>query len=162
MARSSNLEQRVTAIVDASRSRRLRPIGLAGVLIAIATVIFWIGGYKTSLASDSDSSLRQQQITRLQEFSRQKLQQSKLLMASSGDTMLPEYQRLFDAAIAGDVQTVTNMYRSFSSRHPQYNRVKGVRQDPRLRTSYWGPILEIDLAYDHVANCDPKYTQIAI
>jgi beta-lactamase regulating signal transducer with metallopeptidase domain len=162
MARSSNLEQRVTAIVDASRSRRLRPIGVAGVLLATVTVLFCIGGYKTTLANDSVSSLRQQQLTRLQEFSKQKLQQAQILMAASGDTMLPDYQRLFDAATTGDIQTVTNLYRSFSMRHPQYNRVKGVRGDSRLRTSYWQAILEMDLAYDHLANCDPKYTEIAV
>ena len=164
MARSSNLEGRVTAIVDPSRARRLRPMGLAGVLVAIATVIFCIGGYKTSLASDNDmnSSLHRQQLTQLEEFSKQKLQQAKILIAASGDIMLPEYQRFFDAAISGDVQTVTNLSASFQQRHPQYERVKGVRGDARLRTSYWQTILEMDLAYAHIANCDPKYTEIAV
>ena len=162
MARSSNLEQRVTAIVDASRSRRLRPMGLAGVLIAIATVIFCIGGYKTSFADTSNSSLRQQQIARMEEFSREKLEQSKILAASSGETISPEFQRLFDAATTGDWRTVTNMFESFKQRHPQYDRRKGIPKDVRLRTSYWSPVLEICLAYDHVANCDPKCTQMAV
>src|SRR6185437_10790998 len=48
MARNSNLEQRVTAIVDPSRARRLRPMGLVGVLTLIAAVIFYIGSYKVS------------------------------------------------------------------------------------------------------------------
>lgn len=164
MARSSNLERRVTAIVDASRSRRLRPMGFAGVLIAIAAVIFCIGGYKTSFASDSDtnSSLHQQQITRMEEFSKQKLQQARILMAASGDTMLPEYRRYFNAAIRGEWRTITNMFKSIQQRHPQYELVKGVRSDARLRTSYWQAILEIDLAYYQIANCDPKYTEIAV
>ncbi len=29
-----------------------------------------------------------------------------------------------------------------------------------LRTAYWGPVLELCLAYDQVVNCDPKYTAI--
>ena len=29
-----------------------------------------------------------------------------------------------------------------------------------LRTAYWGPVLELCLAYDHVVNCEPKYTAI--
>jgi beta-lactamase regulating signal transducer with metallopeptidase domain len=161
MARSSNLEQRVTAIVDASRSRRLRPMSLAGVLIAIAAVIISIGGYKTSLASEDDSSAQQKLIARLEEFSKQKLEQSKVLAAASGEAMLPEYERMFDAGIAGDVQTVTNMYESFKRRHPQYSRKHGDPADFRLRTSYWSPVLEVDLAYDQVANCAPKYTEIA-
>jgi beta-lactamase regulating signal transducer with metallopeptidase domain len=161
MARSSNLEQRVTAIVDASRSRRLRPMSLAGVLIAIAAVIFCIGGYKTSLASEDDSSVQQKLIGRLEEFSQQKLEQSRVLAGASGEAMLPEYERMFDAAIAGDTQTVTNMYESFKRRHPQYSRKHGDPADFRLRTSYWSPVLEVDLAYDQMANCAPKYTEIA-
>ncbi len=161
MARSSKLEQRVTAIIDPSRIRRLRPLGLAGVLLAIAAVVLGIGSYSISFARDTGSPLLQKQLTELEQFSKQKLAQSKELMAASGDTMLPDYQKLFDAATAGDIDTVTNLYHSFSSRHTQYSRTKGVRQDPRLRTSYWSPILEIDLAYDQVADCDPKYTEIA-
>jgi hypothetical protein len=161
MARSSNLEQRVTAIVDASRSRRLRPMSFAGVLIAIAAVIFCIGGYKTSLGSEDDSSVQQKLIARLEEFSKQKLEQSRVLAGASGEAMLPEYERMFDAAIAGDTQTVTNAYESFKRRHPQYSHEKSAAADFRLRTSYWSPVLEVDLAYDQVANCAPKYTEIA-
>ncbi len=86
MARSSNLEQRVTAIVDASRVRRLRPAGLAGVVISIAAVMFYIGSYKTSLAVEGDSdSLRQQQTAQLEKFSAEKLKQAQMLAASSGE-----------------------------------------------------------------------------
>ena len=162
MARSSNLEQRVTAIVDASRSRRLRPIGLITVLIATAAVIFCIGGYETSFANDGDSSLRQQQITQLKQFSQQQLDQSRTLAASSGEKIVPEFQRLFDAAIAGDVQTVTNMYGDFKQRHPQYERKKGIPPNIRLWNPAWEDVLDICMAYDHVANCNPKYTQIFV
>jgi beta-lactamase regulating signal transducer with metallopeptidase domain len=163
MARSSNLEQRVTAIVDASRSRRLRPSGLAAVLFSIVGVIFYIGSYRTSLADERDSnSLEQQQIAQLEKFSAEKLKQAQLLAASSGETISPEFQRLFDAATSGDWQTVDKMDDSFKQRHPQYSRVKGIPMDIRLRSSYWGPVLEICLAYDHISHCDAKYTQIAV
>src|SRR5213075_2535731 len=29
-------------------------------------------------------------------------------------------------------------------------------------TSYWQQVLEICLAYDHMANCEPKYTEMAV
>ena len=163
MARSSNLEQRVTAIVDASRARRLRPAGLVGVLISIIAVMFYIGSYKTSLAVEGDSdSLRQQQTAQLEKFSTVKLKQAQTLAASSGEKISPEYQRLFDAAINGDWQTVNKMDDSFKQRHPQYSRVKGVPMDIRLSASYWSPVLEICLAYDHESHCEPKYTQMAV
>jgi beta-lactamase regulating signal transducer with metallopeptidase domain len=165
MARSSNLEGRVTAIIDPSRARRLRPIGLIAVLIATAVVIFCIGGYQTSFANDGDSSLRQQQISRLKEFSKQQLEHSKILAASSGEPIIPEYQHLFDAAIAGDVQAVTNMYwQVFQIRHPQYDRKKsiekGIPQDVRFHNPAWGDVLDTCLAYNNFADCNPRYTQI--
>jgi hypothetical protein len=54
------------------------------------------------------------------------------------------------------------MYESFKRRHPQYERKPGIAEDARLSTPYWGPVLEICLAFDHVANCEPKYTQTAV
>jgi len=159
MARSSNLEQRVTAIIDASRSRRLRPVGLAGVLVAILAVIFYIGGYKASIASDYERQpLYAQQLIQVEKFAAQKEAQSQLLTAASGETISPEFQKFFDAAKVGDVQTVTNMYADFKAHHPQYSK------NPRwgYRTSYWSPVLEICLAYDYLAMSDPKYTQIEV
>jgi beta-lactamase regulating signal transducer with metallopeptidase domain len=160
MARSSNLQQRVSAIVDASRARRLRPAGLAGVLISIAAVIFYIGGYKTSIAASdaATQSLREQQLAQIENFSAQKEKQSQMLAAASGETIVPQFQRFFDAAKRGDFQTVTNMYADFKTHHPQYT--KGTRLG--YRTSYWSPMLEICLVYDHLAMSDPKYTQIAV
>jgi beta-lactamase regulating signal transducer with metallopeptidase domain len=163
MARSSNLEQRVTAIVDGSRARHLRPAGLAGVLISILAVMFYIGSYKTSLADQSESNaLLQQQIAQLEKFSAEKFKQAQLLAASSGEKISPEYQKLFDAAMSGDWQTVNKMDDSFKQRHPQYSRVKGIPMDIRLSTSYWSTALEVCLAYDHITHCEPKYTQIAV
>ncbi len=158
MARSSNLEQRVTAIVDASRVRRLRPMGLMGVLTLIAAVIFYIGSYKASFASDDSPTLHQQQLAQLEKFSVKKEKQAKLFATAADEEILPFFQKYFDAGKGGDVQTVTNMYTDFKKYHPQYAK------NPRLayRTSFWQQMLEIGLAYDHFANCQPKYTQIAV
>lgn len=159
MARISNLEQRVTAIVDASRTRRLRPAGLAGIILSIAAVIFYIGSYKTSLAEEGRAdSLFQEQLAQVENFSAQKEKQSQTLAAAWGEEISPMFQKFFNAAKTGDYQTVTNMYADFKAHHPQYGK------NPRwgYRTCYWQPALEICLAYDHILNCDPKYTQMAV
>jgi hypothetical protein len=53
------------------------------------------------------------------------------------------------------------MYADFKKHHPQYSREQ-ITSDLSLRTAYWQPVLEICLAYDHVVNCDPRYTQMAV
>ena len=53
------------------------------------------------------------------------------------------------------------MYESFKKRHPQYSK-KHQHPELSLRTRFWQPVLEISMAYDHVVNCEPKYTQIAV
>ena len=62
--------------------------------------------------------------------------------------------------MSGDWQTVTNMNASFQQRHPQYSHPRH-HTDVRLRTSYWGTVLEICLAYSAVAECEPIYTHLA-
>jgi beta-lactamase regulating signal transducer with metallopeptidase domain len=164
VARSSGLEKRIAAIVDVSRVRRLRPVTALAVLILAGGLIFCVGGWSADFnrtGTADETSLRQQQLDRLKAFSVAKLQQSQTLAAAAGEKISPEFQRFFNAATNGDWQTVTNMFESFKQRHPQYERVKGVPEDVHLRTSYWSPVLEICLAYGHVALCDPKYTQIA-
>jgi beta-lactamase regulating signal transducer with metallopeptidase domain len=163
MARSSQLEGRIAAIVDASRNRRLRSAAALAVLAVIGGIAICLGGSGISAAGGSGQSdaLRQRQIVQLEAFAKQKEQQSEALAAASGETILPEFQRFFDAAISGDWQTVTNLYESFKQRHPQYSRSNELA-DISLRTSYWAPVLEICLAYEHVAVCEPQYTQMAV
>ncbi len=165
MARSSGLEKRITAIVDGTRNRRLRSATALGILVAAGGIAICLGEGGTGIATngrDGTDALRQQQFDRLKVFSAAKLKQSQTLAAAAGEKISPEYRRFFNAATNGDWQTVTNMFESFKQRHPQYERKPGIRQDPGLRTSYWQPVLEICLAYDHVVLCDPKYTQIAV
>jgi beta-lactamase regulating signal transducer with metallopeptidase domain len=165
MARPSGLGNRITAIVDASRARRLRPATVWAVLILAGGLIYCVGGWSADLnraGATNEALLRQQQLNQLEAFSAAKLKQSQRLAAAAGEKISPEFQRFFDAATNGDWQTVTNMFVSFRQRHPQYERVKGVPEDVHLRTSYWSPALEICLAYEIVMPCDPKYTQIAV
>jgi len=164
MARSSGLERRVASIVDASRTRHMRPVVLAVVMITVVLLALGLGGGMTSIVNGGEAesqSLRARQIARLEAFSVASEKQAQILAAAAGEQISPEFQRFFDAATKGDWQTVTNVYESFKKHHPQYS--KGLKNaDLSLRTSYWQPVLEICLAYDHVVNCDPQYTQMAI
>ena len=74
MARSSQLEGRVAAIVDVSRNRRLRSVAALAVLSVIAGVAVCLGGgaINSSLGTADADALRQQQIERLKAFSVQK------------------------------------------------------------------------------------------
>ena len=163
MARSSQLAGRVAAIVDTTRNRRLRAASAIAILALIGGFAVCIGGSGTSPVGsvDKSNSLRQQQIERLKAFSAEKEKQSQTLAAAAGETISPEYEKFFKAATSGDWQTVTNMYESFKRRHPQYGHPHQ-HSDVGLRTSFWQPVLEISLAYDHVVNCEPACTQMAV
>ena len=162
MARSSQLEGRVAAIVDASRNRRLRSATAMAILAVVAGIALGLGGSETNSAgrgASESKSLREQQIARLELFSVAKEKQSQTLAAAAGENISPEFQRFFDAASKGDWQTVTNMYESFKKRQPQYTNQ---HPDFSLGTSYWQPVLEIYQAYYVVVNCEPRYTQIVV
>ena len=163
MARSSQLAGRIAAIVDASRNRRLRSAAALAMLALIGGIAAGLGGTGTGGAVGDDQAglLRQQQIAQLENFSKQKEKQSELLAAAAGETISPEFHKFFEAATSGDWQTVTNLYESFKQRHPQYSHANAY-PDLTLRTSFWGPVLEICLAYAHVAMCEPAYTQMAV
>ena len=163
MARSSQIKGRVAAIVDASRARRSRPLTAIAILVSMGVFIWTVGGSNsdTSIGQAEASSLRQQQIACLQSFAQAKEQQSRELAAKAGEHITPDFQRFFEAATGGDWQTVTNRYEYFKHHHPQYAGIHGTNDfNANLRTAYWQPVLEICLAYDHVVNCDPKYTAI--
>jgi beta-lactamase regulating signal transducer with metallopeptidase domain len=162
MARSSQLEARIAAIVDASRNRRLRWASAIAVLVLIGGVAVCIGGSGSNAvgSADKSSSLRQQQIERLKVFSTEEEKQSQMLAAAAGETISPEYQRFFAAATTGDWQTVTNMFENFKQRHPQYSH-SHQHADVSLRTSYWQPLLDICLGYETVVSCEPEYTRMA-
>jgi len=161
MARSPQLQGRVAAIVDASRARQLRPFTALTILALMGALALAVGGrgQDTPPTEAGDSPLRQAQFARLQSFAQAKEKQSQQLAAAAGESISPEFQRFFDAAIKGDWQTVTNRYAYYKQNHPQYaHRTNAF--DISLRTAYWQPVLELCLAYDQVVNCDPNYTAI--
>ncbi|HMC29104.1 MAG TPA: M56 family metallopeptidase [Verrucomicrobiae bacterium] len=156
MARSSQLENRITAIVDNSRARRAPRMFVLSLLWAV--MLSLVATIAAQKASDSEiKSLHQKQIARLQAFSDAKEKQSRALAAKAEGEISPEYRKFFDAAIKGDGQTVTNMYDSFKRRHTQYGG-----HEETLRTSYWSPVLEISMAYYDIMAGEPKYIQMAV
>ena len=161
MARSPQLQGRIAAIVDATRARQLRPLTAMAVLILMSALALAVGGSSPAASGNQtdDSALRKQQFARLEAFAQAKEKQSEELAAKAGQKISPEFRRFFDAAIQGDWRTVTNRFEYYKKHHPQYE--KGTNAEvANLSTAYWGPVLELCLAYDHVANCDPKYTAI--
>jgi beta-lactamase regulating signal transducer with metallopeptidase domain len=163
MARSSQLEDRIAAIVDTSRNRRLRSAAALAILALIGGIAICLGGNGSNISSNTGKSdaLRQQQIARLEEFSKLKVKQSEALAAAAGERILPIYQRFFDAAINGDGRSVSNLFETVKQQHPQYSHLHQ-HSDVSLRTSYWSPVLEICMAYDNVVRCHPEYTQMAV
>lgn len=158
MARSSRLENRISAIVDGSRPRRLQPATVFIIWAVVGAVTIFQGGCKTGSVTGESSSLRQQQIARLQSFSVAKEKQSRALAAEDGDRFHPDFAKFFKAAVKGDGKTVTNLYESFKKRHGQYENTT----DDLPHKSYWSPVLEVALGYYEVMAGDPKYEQLAI
>lgn len=163
MARSSPLEGRIAAIVDASRNRRPRLSAALAILALIGALAGCLGGNGVHGPGSADKAqaLREQQFVQLEVFSKQKEKQSEALAAAAGESIAPEFRQFFAAATRGDGQTVTNLYEGFKRHHPQYSHDHEY-PDLRLRTRFWGPVLEICLAYDQVARCEPEYTRLAV
>ena len=149
------------AIVDAARARKLRPLTAMALLILMGGLALSVGGSSPSVARNQadESALRQQQLVTLESFARAKEKQSEELAAGAGEKISPEFQRFFNAAIKGDWRTVTNRYEYYKQHHGQYSQGTNA-VDESLRTAYWQPVLELDLAYDQVVNCEPKYTAL--
>jgi len=161
MARSPQLRGRIAAIVDASRARRLRPLTALALLTFMSALALSLGGRSQDAppAEAWDSPQRRALLAQVESFAQAKEKQSEELAAKAGEQISPQFQGFFDAAIKGDWQTVTNLYMFCKQHHPQYD--KGTNAvDESLRTAYWQPVLEIDLAYDTVVNCAPKYTAL--
>jgi beta-lactamase regulating signal transducer with metallopeptidase domain len=159
MARSSQLGNRITAIVDSSVARRApRTFVLSLLWAAMLSLAATIAAQKAQTSNSEVKTLRQKQIARLETFSSAKEKQSAALAAKAESATSPEFQKLFAAAIKGDGQTVTNMYEDFVRR----NRLFAKEEGPNIRTSYWRPVLEISMAYSDVMAGEPKYNQLAI
>jgi beta-lactamase regulating signal transducer with metallopeptidase domain len=160
MARTGQLQGRIAAIIDGSRERRPQPAVTGMIVGLMALLVAGVAGTGGQPAPDNSetSELRRQQIDQLKSFSLAKEKQSQVLAAKAGEIISPEFKQFFDAAIRGDYQTVTNRYEYYKRHNPQYT--SGTNAIESLHTAFWSPVLEICLAYDHVANCEPKYTRI--
>jgi beta-lactamase regulating signal transducer with metallopeptidase domain len=163
MARPSQLEGRVRAIVDASRARRApRAFALSLLWAVMLGFVATIAAQKVETAEVK--VLRDRQIAQLKAFSVAKEKQSKTLAAKVNQKISPEYRTFFDAATTGNGQVITNMFESFKRRHPQYqhqNKEATDHPDMSLAVNYWSPVLEISMAYYDVLAGEPKYIQKA-
>jgi beta-lactamase regulating signal transducer with metallopeptidase domain len=162
MARSSQLKSRIVSITSGPRSPRVGPAAITAIWLGLSAVVLAVGGNRTGSFSDKDSRPRfQNQLEQVRSFSISKFDQSQKLAAGADEQITPEFNRFFVAATNGDWQIVTNMYEDFKRRHPQYSHGTN-ESDEHLSTPYWSPVLEICLAYDHLVNCDPKYTALFV
>ena len=163
MARSSQLPGRIAAIVDGTRNRRPGRVAAFAVLTLISgfALCLGCGGINSAAGATQAEALRQQQIEQLKVFAQAKEKQSEALAAAAGEQIMPEFQRFFAAAIRGDWQAVTNMHPDFYLTSPHYSHLHPLA-DLHTRISFWGPMQEIFLAYDQVANSEPAYTQMMV
>jgi beta-lactamase regulating signal transducer with metallopeptidase domain len=161
MARSPQIQGRVAAIVDASRPRRLRRLTALALFGIMGGLVLFVSGSCSQAPSNKtgESPLRQQQIAQIESFARAKEKQSRELAAKAGEQVPSEIGRFFQVATNGDWQTVTNLYMFCRQRTPKSGN--GASAPSKFcRTAYWQPLLELDLAFCLLAECDPKYTQI--
>jgi beta-lactamase regulating signal transducer with metallopeptidase domain len=155
MARSSQLEGRIAAIVDPSRARRGPRSFIIGVCVFITLAfIAAVAAQKPPANSPGPSaSSAAWYNSRLQAFFVAKEAQARQLAAQTNQPVAAEVWRYFDAGIKGDWQTATNLWQSMRRRAHQY---EGTTADASL-DRVWGPILETDLAWQEFANWSEKY-----
>jgi hypothetical protein len=181
MARSSHLEGRIAAIVDASRARRAPRALLVGlccgaVLAFVAAVAAQKPEADTSSLSTTppappwfDQRLRAffaakeaqarrlaeqpKQLSQAVEVLRRRVAQVSGLAEQAKQPVAPEVWPYFEAGIRGDWQTATNLWAAMRRRAHQY---EGTTPDGTL-DACWSPILETDLAWEQFANWKEKY-----
>src|SRR5579862_3647820 len=99
-------------MIDPGRARRLRPHAVAGIIAGVGTLVACLAGTSRSPLLDSadKAALYQQQLTQLKTFAAAKQKQYRALAAKDGEGVSLEYERCLQAAVTGDVATVTNLY----------------------------------------------------
>ncbi|HVM49557.1 MAG TPA: M56 family metallopeptidase [Candidatus Acidoferrum sp.] len=161
IARSPRIRHRIAAIIDPARARQLRPATALALLVLMLALALIVGeSCSRAPRSPADTSpLRQQQVAEIKSFAQSKEKQSRELASKADESIPKELEPLFQAATQGDWQKFTNLYRVCR----QGATGPGVRSNaPNKYCSapYWQPLLELELAYDTLAGCEPKYTQI--
>jgi beta-lactamase regulating signal transducer with metallopeptidase domain len=153
MARSSQLEGRIAAIVDAARVRRGPRgwlIALAGLVVLAFTAMVAVPNSQAQ-ATVSSPDEKPWWDARLRAFFVEKAAQAHEL---AGQSQVPaEVWPFFAAGTNGDWQTATNLWTVMRQRAHQY---EGTTADTNL-DKVWAPILELDLAWQQFAGWKEKY-----
>jgi beta-lactamase regulating signal transducer with metallopeptidase domain len=157
MARSSHLEGRIAAIVDASRARRAPRALLVGLCCgAVLAFVAAVAAQKPEADTASLSTTppaRPWFDQRLRAFFAAKEAQARGLAQQAKQPIAHEVWPYFEAGIRGDWQTATNLWAAMRQRAHQYGRTT---PDDTL-DECWSPILETDLAWEQFANWQEKY-----
>jgi hypothetical protein len=162
--------QLTVLIFGMTTRRRLNPLMACALAVIAGVAAVAAGGchvtaapavstFQNRLVRITPEIQRQAQINVLKSFAVAKERQSMELAAEAGEKISPEYQRYFAAATNGNSKTILAMFDSFKHRHRQYSNSTNA-PDPSLDTAYWQPVLELCLAYQMVAECEPKYTSL--
>jgi hypothetical protein len=155
MARSSNLQDRVTAIVDALCARlapRAALIGACSVLtMAVLTAIAAQTQGNDAQSDSRDLSSKPWYDERLRAFFVAKAKQARELDKSG--SVPAEVWQYFDAGTNGDWSTITNLYHWMRQHAPRYG---GTPPYVNL-DQVWSPVLETELARLQFASSTEKY-----
>ena len=150
MARSTQLEGRIAAIVDGSRSHRgPRALLIAVCGVALLALVAAVAAQKPEAGSSGPPWYD----ARLRAFFAAKEIQAHQLAALTNEPVAPEVWPYFAAGIRGDWQTATNLWVTMRHHAHQY---EGTTPDARL-DKVWSTILETDLAWENFANWTEKY-----
>jgi beta-lactamase regulating signal transducer with metallopeptidase domain len=148
MARSSQLDGRVEAIVDACRPRRFSHSLLVGCSAAAVLVLVSAFAAPQVMEKVSDAKGKPWFEERLSAFFKQKELQARAL--AGDEETLPDVWRYFQAGANGDWVTVTNLSATLDDGFR--NRSYGHSLD-----KVWSPVLETDLAWDAFSTWKEKY-----
>jgi hypothetical protein len=155
MARSSHLEGRIAAIVDASRARRAPRALLVGVCCAAG--LAFVGAVAAQKPEANPPApapdAKPWFDARLRAFFAAKAAQARQLAQQAKQPVAPEVWPYFEAGIRGDWRTATNLWAAMRGRAHQY---EGTTPDDTL-DKVWPPILETDLAWEQFANWKEQY-----
>lgn len=154
MARPSTLEQRLRAILDASRNRRAPTrwgvLVAALLLLGLATPLAMLHAAKWPDPPKADQPL--QLPARLKAFFAEKAQQAEELAKADGKPLSPKISAYFATAARNDWAALTNAYAPLSRGSPQYNG-----HDQGLAAMSFQTIIETYAAFGAFASGEPKY-----
>ena len=159
MARSSHLEGRIAAIVDASRARRAPRALLVG-LCSAAVLAFVAAVAAQKPQADSPASTPDAKPwfdARLRAFFAAKARQAHQLAELERKPLAPEVWPYFDAGMSGSWQTATNLWLAMRQHRGTYINTNADEKVHSTDTAVWSPILETHLAWEQFANLQEKH-----